>query len=124
MNNICVLTMFCLFFASNSAKAAGTFGDNVKQGMENFTESVVDVSKKAGKQVTDASITSEVKTKLLADEKIKAYKINVDTKRRVVYLKGSVPNKESKDRAISKARKAKGVRQVVDQLRIEPNKFQ
>lgn len=115
-----VLFSFCflIFLSLQNAQAAETFGESVKEGFEKVTEKTVDLSKKAGKQITDASITSEVKAKLLADDQIKAYNINVDTKRRIVYLKGSVPTRHARSRAVAKAKSIRGVRGVVNMLRI------
>jgi hyperosmotically inducible periplasmic protein len=107
-----------LIFSSQASYSAETFGQSIKQGFERATEKTVDFGKKAGKQITDASITSEVKTVLLADDRIKAYGINVDTKRQVVYLKGSVPTASERSRAVSKTRGVKGVKAVVNMLRV------
>lgn len=96
------------------------FGDAVKRAAENVTEKTVILSKTAGVKATDASITSAVKASLLADTLIEAYRINVDTKKRVVYLKGSVPDKVSMIRAIDKAQQIKGVRTVVNMLMVYP----
>ncbi len=109
-----------VFLITGQVLSAETFGEKIKRGFENATEKTVDAGRSAGRKVNDASITSEIKAALLADERIVAYKINVDTRHRIVYLKGSVPNNESRVRAIRTARNARGVRKVVDQLRIHP----
>src|SRR5205814_10723393 len=43
-----------------------------------------------GEKLTDAAITTAVKSKLLADTKVSGLKINVDTENAIVTLKGSV----------------------------------
>ena len=45
---------------------------------------------------TDPGITTAVKTKLAADETVKSYQINVDTKNKVVTLKGEVDSEAAK----------------------------
>ena len=67
---------------------------------------------------TDAGITTNVKTKLAADDTVKAYQINVDTANGVVTLTGTVENPAAKEQAIVIARQTNGVRDVVDQITV------
>ena len=67
---------------------------------------------------TDAGITTNVKTKLAADDTVKAYQVDVDTQNRVVTLSGNVETTAAKDRAIMIARETDGVRDVIDQIRV------
>jgi BON domain len=67
---------------------------------------------------TDAGITTDIKTKLAADDTVKAYQVDVDTKDHVVTLSGTVETTAAKDQAILIARQADGVRDVVDNLRV------
>jgi hyperosmotically inducible protein len=67
---------------------------------------------------TDAGITTNVKTKLAADDTVKAYEIDVDTRNGVVTLSGGVENAAAKERAVQIARGTDGVRDVVDQMQI------
>ena len=67
---------------------------------------------------TDAGITTNVKTKLAADDTVKAYQVDVDTQNRVVTLSGDVETSAAKDRAIMIARETDGVRDVIDQIRV------
>jgi len=67
---------------------------------------------------TDAGITTNVKTKLAADDTVKAYNVNVDTRNGVVTLTGEVDSAAEKEVAIRIARETEGVRDVVDQIRI------
>jgi osmotically-inducible protein OsmY len=68
---------------------------------------------------SDPGITTAVKSKLAADDTVKAYQINVDTKDRVVTLKGEVDTDAAKARAIEVARAAEGVRDVVDSMTVK-----
>src|SRR5262245_30087829 len=65
---------------------------------------------------TDAGITTSIKTKLAADDTVKAYKIDVDTKNATVTLAGTRDSPDAKARAVAIARSTKGVVDVVDQL--------
>ena len=65
---------------------------------------------------TDAGITTKVKSKLVADDEVKAYQIDVDTKDKIVTLKGQVDTPTAKSRAVEIARTTDGVRDVVDSI--------
>jgi hyperosmotically inducible protein len=63
---------------------------------------------------TDAGITTAVKSKLVADDTVKAYEIDVDTTNRVVTLSGEVQTSVAKEQALKLARETDGVREVDD----------
>jgi len=67
---------------------------------------------------TDAGITTNVKTKFAADETVKAYQVDVDTRNGVVTLSGAVETSTAKEQAIRIARETDGVRDVIDQIRV------
>jgi hyperosmotically inducible protein len=67
---------------------------------------------------TDAGITTNVKTKLAADDTVKAYQVDVDTRNGVVTLSGDVESAAAKEQAIQIARQTDGVRDVIDQIRV------
>jgi hyperosmotically inducible protein len=69
---------------------------------------------------SDPGITTAVKNKLAADDTVKAYRIDVDTKDRVVTLNGSVDTPIARERAVALAKNTEGVRNVVDQLTVTP----
>lgn len=69
---------------------------------------------------TDPGITTAVKSKLAADDTVKAYRIDVDTQNHVVTLSGAVDTAAAKTRAVELARTTDGVREVVDQLTVTP----
>jgi hyperosmotically inducible protein len=56
--------------------------------------------------------------KMAADELVKAYQIDVDTRERVVTLSGSVETQEVRERAVLLARSTDGVAAVVDNLSV------
>jgi hyperosmotically inducible protein len=69
---------------------------------------------------SDPGITTAVKSRLAVDDTVKAYRIDVDTKDRVVTLNGAVDSPVARDRAVELARNTDGVRDVVDQLTVTP----
>ena len=69
---------------------------------------------------SDTGITTAVKTKFASDDVVKATDINVDTKDKIVTLRGEVRSSAAKDRAVEIARATEGVRDVVDVLVVTP----
>lgn len=75
--------------------------------------------KTAGQNVDDASITASVKTKLAAEKPATLTKVDVDTNKGTVYLTGNVETPAIKERATELARQVSGVREVVNNLKIQ-----
>ncbi len=69
---------------------------------------------------SDAGITVKVKAKLAADGAVKASRINVETKDKIVTLSGNVDSPEAKAQAVALARGTEGVTDVVDNLTLTP----
>jgi hyperosmotically inducible protein len=69
---------------------------------------------------SDAGITTAVKSKLAADDTVKAYKVDVDTNNKVVTLSGEVDTAAQREHAVMIARQTDGVADVIDQLRVNP----
>lgn len=76
--------------------------------------------KTLGENIDDAGITTAVKAKLAAEKVSTLTRIDVDTNQGVVALNGTVKTVEDKVRAEQIARQVKGVRDVVNNLRIQP----
>lgn len=69
-------------------------------------------------ETKDATVSGTVKTKLAADDQVKASEIKVDTVNGVVTLTGNIDSQAAKDRAIQIARETKGVVQVKDMISV------
>ena len=67
---------------------------------------------------SDAGITTSVKSQLAADDAVKARRIDVDTRDRVVTLRGEVRSAEEEARALQIARSTNGVTNVIDELTV------
>ena len=67
---------------------------------------------------TDAGVTTNIKSKMAADDAVKAYQIDVDTSNGVVTLSGDVDSSLAKERAAQIARTTDGVRDVVDNITV------
>lgn len=72
-----------------------------------------------GENIDDAGITAAVKAKLAAEKIATLTRIDVDTNQGVVALNGTVQTEAMKTRAEQLARQVKGVRDVVNNLRIQ-----
>jgi hyperosmotically inducible periplasmic protein len=59
-----------------------------------------------------------VKTRFAADDTVKAYQINVDTRNGFVTLSGAVETRAAKDQAVRLARETEGVTDVADNLTV------
>ena len=109
-------------------EAAATTGDIRREAKEAAREAREEAreaaqetreeAREAGAAMTDAAVTSAVKTKFLADAAVSGLKIDVDTKAGIVTLNGMVASKAEADRAVSLARDTNGVKGVVNNLRI------
>lgn len=75
-------------------------------------------AKKTADVISDSAITTEVKTKLLAAKGVPGSKIDVDTTNGTVTLKGVVPTRTARAKAVRITRGSKGVKHVVDHLTI------
>ncbi|HEY7204305.1 MAG TPA: BON domain-containing protein [Methylomirabilota bacterium] len=73
-----------------------------------------------GENIDDAGITAAVKSKLAAEKISTVTRIDVDTNRGVVALNGTVKSVTDRARVEELARQVKGVRDVVNNLRIQP----
>jgi len=83
------------------------------------TEKTKQAAKDTGDNITDAAITTAVKTKLLADSKVGGLKIDVDTNNHVVTLTGPVHSAAERTEAVRLARTTSGVKRVVSKLVVE-----
>jgi osmotically-inducible protein OsmY len=105
--------------AKAKTKAAAKKTDDAADKAGEKTKSA---AKKTAAVLTDAEITTAVKTKFLADTKVSGLNINVDTSNHVVTLTGPVHSAAEKAEALRIAKATKGVKKVVSKLTIEPVK--
>ena len=78
-------------------------------------ESGADNTKRAA---SDTAITAKVKSALLADEKVKGMKIDVETKEGTVTLTGKATSPAEKEQAERLAAAVEGVRNVVNRISV------
>ena len=97
--------------AEKTKETAGTAGTKTK-----------DAASATGEAITDAWITTEIKTDFIDEDTLKGSDINVDTNNHVVTLKGTVATPAGKARAEQIAKTTKGVKSVVNTLTVGPKK--
>ena len=66
----------------------------------------------AERVVSDSWITTKVKSEIMANSVLKAFKVSVKTKSGVVSLKGKLPNQDAIDLVKMVSEKVKGVKSV------------
>jgi osmotically-inducible protein OsmY len=73
----------------------------------------------AGEFIDDSTITTKVKSLLIADPVVDAHEINVDTHMGVVQLSGFVDTRAESEKAAALARGVEGVRSVKNDIRLK-----
>ena len=97
-------------------EVAGKTADKTKDIAGAIADKSEDVVSATGEKITDGWITTKVSSKFVDETLLKDSKIDVDSKDRVVTLKGTVKSEAGKARAVAIARGTEGVVRVIDQL--------
>ncbi len=105
---------------SEEAKAAAARAILEIEGVQQVDNQVEVVTAGSAKgRITDAWITTKVKSKLAGDPQVNPFNIDVDTKNRVVTLKGTVESETARTEAEKHATDTKAVRNVVNEIVVE-----
>jgi hyperosmotically inducible protein len=72
------------------------------------------------RQVDDAMLTARIKARMTADGRISPSRVHVDTFNGEVTLRGETPTQEEKDAAVEVASRVEGVRNVSNQIVVNP----
>ncbi len=107
----------------NESTTAGQKVDKAIAEGKAQTDNAAAATKDAAAQVAataqDATITAKANAALVADDRLRATKIDVDTRNGRVTLTGAAPDGDSRDRATAMVKAIEGVTEVNNQLRIE-----
>jgi len=104
------------------AKQAGTEAKtDARQAMDKAENKLKDATAAASEAATDATIVTKINAALLADDKLKATKIDVRAEDGRVTLTGTAPDSGSQARATTLASAVNGVRSVDNQLVVARN---
>lgn len=93
---------------------------SAKAEMKDAKEATKDAATNVGAAARDATITAKINAALVADDQLKALKIDVDTKDGKVVLTGAAPDAGSRDRATTMAKAVDGVVDVDNRLTVQP----
>lgn len=104
--------------AEKTKEGAEKAADKAKAGAEKVVDKTKEGLSKTGEVITDAWITTRVKSKFVGEDLLKNSDINVDTADHVVTLKGTVTSAAGRARAVEQAKEVEGVHKVVDMLTI------
>lgn len=72
-----------------------------------------------GQYIKGSTITTDIKTRYLADSDIKSFKISVKTEKGVVTLMGVVDTQAQIDKAVQIAKEVNGVKSVNNKLKLK-----
>lgn len=92
---------------------------SAKNEMKDAKEATMDAAANLAAAAADATITTKINAALMADDQLKALKIDVDTKDGKVVLTGAAPDADSRDRATSMAKAVDGVVDVDNRLTVQ-----
>jgi hyperosmotically inducible protein len=101
---------------ADAKQAAAETRQDAKQAMAGAEASAERAAADASQATTDVGITAKVNAALVADDKLKATQINVDTREGMVTLTGKAPDSQSRERATTLASAVDGVKHVNNQL--------
>jgi osmotically-inducible protein OsmY len=94
-------------------------GQKVDRTANKMATATDNATAKAAAAIDDATITTKVKTAVLAEPGLKTLQIDVDTKNGVVTLAGTVDTPALKDRAQQVAQSVNGVQSVNNNLTVK-----
>lgn len=109
LSTLLMSTLIMLFVLSGCG--AAIVGGAAYGGYKGVTD-----KRSVGTMVDDSIISSTIKTKMIADEFVKARNIDVDVLNGIVYLLGVVESASQKRMAADVARGVEGVRGIENQL--------
>jgi hyperosmotically inducible protein len=98
------------------AGAADTVVDASKKGAKATANAV----SKTGEVITDEWIVTRIRTNIANDKALTGTDIDVEVKKNVVTLTGTVPTAAARDKALAVAKEVEGVSRVVNNLKITP----
>jgi hyperosmotically inducible periplasmic protein len=101
---------------ADAKQSAQETRQDAKQAMNDAENSAARAADRTAEVTGDVAITAKVNAALVADDKLKATQINVDTQAGQVTLTGEAPDAQSRERATTLASAVDGVKHVNNQL--------
>jgi hyperosmotically inducible periplasmic protein len=104
--------------APGSAMAQATATEKAREAGRETTQETKEAVRDSGNAVTDSWITMKVHAQFVPEDALEGSDIDVETKKGVVTLMGTVPTAAGRDRAVQIAKTTDGVKNVSNQLRV------
>jgi osmotically-inducible protein OsmY len=98
----------------------GAIAEQARREGSTIGKKLSEAGSEATEFLSDAALTTKIKAKMGLDDYVPAAAVHVSTTNAVVTLSGTVSSDEERRRALQLARETKGVKSVVDQLKVEP----
>lgn len=83
---------------------------------------VTDDTRSAGSRVDDQTVETKVKAALIAQDEVRARKIEVEVRGGVAYLSGTVRSAAEAQEALGAAQRVEGVKSVKSTLVVQPDR--
>jgi hyperosmotically inducible periplasmic protein len=106
--------------ANKTADGVDKAADKTGEGVSKAADKTGDAVAKTGEVIDDTWVTTKVKAKYVGEDSVEGSNISVETNHNVVTLSGTVPTETARAAALRIARETKGVKKVVDNLRVAP----
>ncbi|BCS32208.1 molecular chaperone OsmY [Luteitalea sp. TBR-22] len=106
--------------AQTTADKAREAGRETKQEAREVGQDTKQAAKGTGNAISDSWITMKVHAQFVPEDVLEDSDIDVETRKGVVTLMGTVPTAAGKSRAVAIARATDGVKNVADRLRVVP----
>lgn len=97
-------------------KAAKSVGDTVDAGVAELQEGLDKAGTAIQQEVSDATLLATIKTRLLREQQVIGFGVNVDVEAGKVLLHGTIPSEEARVLAIKLARETAGVKGLRSEL--------
>lgn len=110
-----------LFFWKSRPIDTPALGAEAKDTLGSGTEFAREKLGRVGQELSSAKTTASVQTALGLNRSLKGYPIDASSAGDVVTLQGRVAREDQKQLAVQVASSVPGVRQVVDQLQVDPS---
>lgn len=105
--------------STRTEQAANEARQETREAAADTNTAVMGAGSAMGQKVDDAQIVTKVKSKLAADDEIKALSIDVDAKEGMVTLSGTVPSEKAKERASDIVRNTEDVKGLDNKLQVK-----
>lgn len=115
----CVIDNSSNTMAAKTERAVDTAVQKTERAGEVVAEKTERVAERTSAAVSDAVITTKVKTDIFREPELKAMAIHVETEKGVVMLSGFVDSKADAEKAVRLAKGVEGVTQVKSAIKVK-----